>query len=411
MPATATVGAGDFMDLRESLRAEDASRERILGSGWSRWAAAKRGRTEAEYYTALAETADFMAKALHGERGYRLEEAFSTSDFTLLMGDVMSRQLLGRYQDVPAKWPAYARRATVNDFRTQRRIQLDGLEGSFYPSYRKPELTEGKEATLTETGYTYTVDVYEKQFALSWRVLVNDDLNAFASIPDRLARGARRTEDRFVTGLYVSSTGPNATIYATAHKNQIVTGNGAAVSNPPLSVSGLQDAMTVLGNMVDADGEPIMLDAVVLVVPPSLAVVANNLINATEIFAGGNAQTGGGGVAAQMVRANNWMKSMVQVVVNPYLPVIDTTSGTTAWYLFSDPNVSRPALEIGFLRGYETPGVYRKAADMERVGGGGGDPAELGNFDNGEIRWKGMHIIGGVALDYRATVASTGAGS
>lgn len=403
--------AGDFMDLRETLRAEDASRERILGSGWSRWAGAKRGRTEAEYYAALAETADFLAGAIRGRRGYNLEEAFSTSDFSLLMGDVMDRQLLGRYAEVPATWPAYARRAVVNDFRPQRRIQLDGLEGAYYPSFRKAELTEGKEGSLTETGYTYAVDVYEKQFALSWRVLVNDDLNAFASIPDRLARGARRTEDKFVTGLYVESTGPSTSIYTSGHKNIVSTGNGAAVTNPPLSVSGLQDAMTVLGNMVDADGEPIAMDMVTLVVPPALAVVAENMMGATTIFAGGNAQVGGGGVAGQQIQVVNWMRNKVRVVVNPYLPVVDTTHGSTSWYLFADPNVSRPALEIGFLRGYETPGIYRKAPDMQRVGGGGAAVEEMGSFDNGELRWKGMHIIGGVALDYRATVASNGSGS
>jgi hypothetical protein len=409
MPLNAT--AGDFMDLREQLRAEDASRERILGSGWSGWAAAKRGRTEAEYYTALTETADFLAGAMRGRRGYNLVEAFSTSDFSLLMGDVMDRKLLKDYAEVPASWQAYAQRAVVNDFRLQRRIQLDGLEGSYYPNYKKPELTEGREATLTETGYTYSVAVYEKQFALSWQVLVNDDLNAFASIPNRLARGARRTEDRFVTGLYTASTGPDGTIYSVAHKNLVSTANGAAVANPPLSISGLQDAMTVLGNMVDADGEPIAVDMVVLVVPPALEVVANNIINATQILAGGLGQAGGGGVAAQGIYANNWMRNRVRVVVNPYLPIINTTSGSTAWYLFADPNVSRPALEIGFLRGYETPGIYQKAANMQRVGGMGGDPSALGDFDTGEIRWKGMHVIGGTALDFRATVASTGAGS
>jgi hypothetical protein len=399
--------AGEFWELRETIRAEQASTERILAGSGRRMG----GNNNPAYLAQLAEATSFLADVMDGRiPAYRLQEALSTSDFPLLMGDVLDRQMLGRYADIAPAWPAFAKRATVRDFRTVRRIQLDGLEGSFYPNYPKPELTEGREASLTETGYTYSVTVYEKQVALSWQVLINDDLDQFASIPDRLARGARRTEDRFVTGLFVSSTGPNATIYSTAHKNQVVTGNGAAVSNPPLSISGLQDAMTVLGNMVDTDSEPIMMDMVTLVVPPALSVVAENILNATALFVGGNAQVGGGGVAAQQLQVANWMRQKLRVVVDPYLPIINTTSGATAWYLFADPNTSRPALEIGFLRGYEQPSIWRKASNMVRVGGAAADDA-MGDFDTGEIRWKGMHVIGGTALDYRPTVASTGAGS
>jgi hypothetical protein len=399
--------AGEFWELRETILHEQADLDRILAGSGQRVG----GRSDPAYLARLAEATGFIADVMGGRiPAYRLREALSTSDFPLLMGDVLDRQMLGRYAEIAPTWPAYVRRGTVRDFRQVRRVQMDGLEGSFYPTYLKPELTEGREAVVTETGYTYSVAVYEKQIALSWQVLVNDDLDQFASIPDRLARGARRTEDKFVTGLYVSSTGPNATIYSVAHKNLLSTANGAAVANPPLSISGLQDAMTVLGNMVDNDGEPIASDMVTLVVPPALSVVAENILNATALFVGGNAQVGGGGVAAQQLQVNNWMRNRMKVVVNPYLPVINTTSGSTAWYLFADPSVSRPALELGFLRGYEQPSIWRKASNMVRVGGSAPDDT-MGDFDTGEVRYKGVHILGGTALDYRPTVASTGAGS
>ena len=48
--------------------------------------------------------------------------------------------------------------------------------------------------------------------------------------------------------------------------------------------------------------------------------------------------------------AKNSLKGAATVVVNPLLPVIDRVSGTTAWYLFTDPSWDRPAFRYGHLR-------------------------------------------------------------
>lgn len=368
-------------------------------------------RTTPEREARIAEAAEFLADVLDGRRStFWLQEALSTSDFPLLMGDILDRQLLGRYNEIPATYRSYCRIGSVRDFRTVRRLQTDGLEGRYYPTYAKPELTAPREDNdLDETGYTYAVSVYQRAVALNWRMLVNDDLNAFRDIPDRLARGARRTEEYFATQLFVDSAGPHASLYTSGNANIINTTNGASATNPPLNVAGFQDAMTVLGKMLDADGEPIAVGAVHLVVPPALEVVAMNLLNATEILAGGNNQTGGGGSAAQQIRVANWMRNRVRLHVNPYIPIIATTNGNTSWFLFADPSESRPALEVGFLRGYESPSLFQKAPNTQRVGGGL-EPL-LGDFDTNEIRYKGMVIIGGTRMDGKATVASNGSGS
>jgi hypothetical protein len=100
----------------------------------------------------------------------------------------------------------------------------------------------------------------------------------------------------------------------------------------------------------------------------------------------------------------------VRLSVNPYISAIaNSANGNTSWFLFGNPDVGRPALEVGFLRGYETPGLYEKAPNTMRVGGAV-DPM-LGDFDTQERRYKGMLIIGGTRLDGRATVASNGSGS
>ena len=379
--------------------AEGRSWEQILAESGRRLS----GRnTDAAYVARVAEAAQFVSDVLAGKRpAYLLQEAMSTSDFPNLMGDVLDRQLLGRYQEVPVTWPNYAKRARVRDFRSVSRFAVDGLEGRYTSSNKKPELAEPREDNnLTETEYTYAVEVYEKATALNWKMLVNDDLDAFATIPDRLARGARRTEEWFVTSLFVDASGPHASFYTSGNKNK-VTGN------PTLTVAGLQTAMGVLGDMLDANSEPIVVETVELVVPPALEIAALNILNAMQLTIDPNASAG---TAQQVMTTQNWLRGRLRLSVNPYIPVIaSTANGSTSWFLFANPNTGRPALEIGFLTGYETPGLYQKAGNTLRVGGGV-DPL-LGDFDTNEIRYKGMHIIGGTRMNPKATVASNGSGS
>lgn len=371
----------------------------------------------AAYLARLTEAMTLIAGVQKGTvSSYWLQEALSTSDFPLLMGDILDRQLLGKYAETVPTWRNYCKVGTVRDFRTVRRIALDGLEGRYYPNYPKPELVPGKEDnSLDETGYTYAVEVYEKKASINWRMLVNDDLDGFTGIPDRLARGARRTEEHFATVQFVDASGPHASLYTVGNRNIINATNAGAgftANNPPLSLAALQQGMAVMAQLRDADGEPISIDAVELVVPPTLKITAMNIMNATEAWIGtASGDTMGGGSAAQQIHVANWMRSATRLSVNTYIPVVASgANGGTSWFLFANPDSGRPAVEIGFLRGYEQPGLYQKAPNTVRVGGGGADPT-LGDFETGELTYKGMHIIGGTRMDAKATVASNGSGS
>ena len=372
--------------------------------------------SDPRYLDRLERAQDFYLNVLEGRvDSYFMREALSTSDFPLLMGDVLDRMLLGRYNERPPVWANYLKRGTVRDFRQARRIALDGLEGPYYPTYLKPELTAPVEDNvLVETGYTTQVEVYEKATAINWRMLINDDLDAFASIPDRLAEGARRTEQRFATSLYVDASGPHASMYTAAANNTVTTADGAVTNNPALSATALMDALNVLSRQVDAGGDPIIVQGVELVIPPSLEVTALNIFNSPQWemnVAGGNV-TGLANSGGQEVRlvVNNWIAGRFRMSIDPYIPVVaSTANGNTSWFVFANPSTSRPAGEVTFLRGYEAPAILQKTPNTQRIGGGV-EPM-LGDFDTGEIRYKGRHIIGGTRLDLKASVASNGSGT
>ena len=86
-----------------------------------------------------------------------------------------------------------------------------------------------------------------------------------------------------------------------------------------------------------------------------------------------------------------------------------SSNGATSWFLFANPATSRPALEVGFLRGYSEPVLYQKLANSMRVGGGIDQAA--GDFHTMSQEYKGVIAFGGTRLDPKATVGSEGDGS
>lgn len=385
----------DFLELLESVKAEEATVGRMFNSAADGRGIRSLTKKDPRYLRSLSEAAQLVADVTTGRRSMQvLQEAMSTSDFPLLFGDIIDRTMLGKYQEWPSIWSSLARRATVKDFRTVSRFKVDGAEGVL-PIV--PQGSEYREASVSEGRYQYSVAKYGRRIPLLWEVFVNDDLDALRDMPDRLAKAARMTEERFATEVYVDSTGPDATFFSAGNSN-LATGAGSA-----LSLSTLQTAMGAFWSQKDADGNPIFTGQLRLVVPPQLAVLARNILNATEIRNSPGATTG------DQISTTNWVNNeVVSVVVNPWLPIVDTTKGTTAWYLFADPGIGRPAMEMGFLRGHETPELFMKSPNAVRIGGGNVG-AEDGSFETDGIDYKVRHVIGGTLIEPKAAYAAQGA--
>ncbi len=360
-----------------------------------------------EYRQKLGHVAQLYKATLEGDRRAALafQEAMSRADFSYLFGDIIDRQLLAAYQTRDPQWPAFAKRGRVRDFRTVKRYTLDGGEAVLN---KVKELAPYKLRAVTDGKYEYAVEKYGDQIAVSWESLINDDLDALADLPSRLGTAARRTEERFAAALFSDSSGPNSTFFSTGNRNIInTTVVGSTVTpNPALNIVSLQQALQVLMQQRDTDGSPIYIEGVTLVVPPALMVTAENIINATQIMA---ATGGGDGTGNDQLLTNNWMRSRLNLVVNPWLPIVNTTSGNTAWYLFADPNVGRPAMEVGFLMGHDTPELWVRSPNATRVGGGP-VAAEEGDFDHDAVQYRVRMVLGGTLMDVKSGLASSGLG-
>lgn len=390
----------DTLELIETIRTEEASRERLFGDAGVGFRAGS--QPSPRYLQSLAEAARLYERALNGGRRDMLTfaEAMSTSDFPSLFGDILDRQLLGAFREYPSDIESYIRTSLVPDFRTAKRFSVDGAEGVLS---EVAELTEYPAASVDDNADSLSVKKYGRRLHLSWETFVNDDLDAFRRLPDSLARAARRSELKYATQLFVDASGPHASLYTVGFANKVT-------SNPVLSLAALQTAWSNLLAMKDADNEPIFVESVTLVVPPSLEIVANNIVNALQVE-----MVEAGGTANQKIIAKNWMTGRIRVVVNPYIPIVaSTANGATSWFLFADPQGGRAAVELGFLRGHREPALFRKAPNAVRIGGQGLED-DMADFDTDSGQYKVRHVFGGARLTntygYKTTVASNGSGA
>ncbi len=403
--------------------------------------------TGSHYQEAMDKARRIIFRAMEGDRwaALRLQEAMTTSDFPFLFGDVLDRSVLANYAETPYTWSMFAKRATISDLRLARIFRVDHgaaiLDGPIIPNPAGTtpgtgpkglaQVTEYPQSFRTDSGYTDQLFKFGRRMDFSFETIINDDLDALKDTPALFGRAARRTEEKRCTKLYATTTGPNTGFFNTANKNVInptVLGDATAPTNPPFSIDALRWAILVFSNQRDKDGEPISIEDLVLVYGPNLRIDVENVLGAKELWVnneGGNiAQNAALNAMTSGVRmvVANWAAKYAVPALNYYLPIVDTTSGSTSWYLFAKPTSGRPALQMSFLRGREMPQLFMRLPNQVAIGEGSMGPGNSimtgtantnpleGDFETDGVDYKIRHFIGGTLLDPVCAVASTGTG-
>lgn len=363
---------------------------------------------------------------IYGDPGGRnllgLRETMAVTDYQALFVDVLDRIYYGYYNGFPIYNMALVRKHTLRDFRLVSRYLLDGvvttmpgIDPAAPPAQRAllgPTPQDGSPATSTAP-LQYQPLLYQAMTSVNWAAMVNDDLGIFRDLAQRLALAMNRTISKFITTFYTSSTGPNPTLYKGPYNNQIIVANGASTNNPVLNTQGLIDAINVLSLMRDSGGDPISITGrMKLWYGPAYEGTVQNVMNALSIFVqnqGGSGNTQG--FPVQFLQTQPWLVQRMDPVMDPYIPIVCTSSAkNTMWGITVDPDSqARPATEVGFLAGYETPQIFTKVPNTMRAGGGV-DPT-LGDFNSMDQDMKVVCVMGGVNIDGRSTVASTGLGA
>jgi hypothetical protein len=323
-------------------------------------------------------------------REFLIREALTTSDFPYLFGDVLDRQVLASYKAVDPVWKAFVRMSTVRDFKTAYRFAITGGDQYLAEVAEKGEYLASER---NEAKYELAIKKYGRQFDISWETLINDDLGALKDTPERFARAALRTEHRLVTNQYADDDGTHAAgnLYDKVTAGEI---NGSVAL---LTIANLEGGVEAMAGFRDANGEAIMNRAKYLVVPPALEMTARQILTSTTKMWTESA----GGAATAYPTSNVISQYGLQLIIDPYLPIMDASNGDTGWYLFADPS-DIAALEVAYLAGHERPEICMKASDKVTIGGGAINPL-TGDFATDNVFYRVRHCFGICELDWRAT--------
>lgn len=294
--------------------------------------------------------------------------AAGTGDFPQILADSLGKSLRQGYAESPRTWSLWAKRGTAPDFKQQKRPILSELPT---PAAIAPA-GEYIHTNPSDAVEVFTLQKYGHIVSLSWEALMNDDLNAFATIISKQGAAAGRLEDDVAYAPLTSNqtmTEDNVALFHTSsHKN-------LASSGAVLSLTTISAGRAKMRLQTGPKGATLSLMAAHLLVPVEIADLARQIVASTVAPGGTNATEN-----YETIRA-------LTVVEEPRL----STASATAWYLAAR-NSTIDTVEVCFLQDEPQPVLLQEE-----------------EFERDVRKFKVRHTVAGRALDYRGLYKNPGA--
>jgi len=273
----------------------------------------------------------------------RIEKAMnvgghSTSDFPVLLGNVVNRTLLSQYEIARPDFMKLAKEMLSRDFKANYAIKISDTP-DLLPT---DEHGEYQEAALKESAESWKVEKRGRKITLTFEMIVNDSLGGFLTIPSSFAISSRRMESTMFWGLVRSNPtmSDGNKLFSEAHHN-IATGANIGV----VTTQNLSDARASMRNQRTDSGKDYLN-----LVPRYIAIPSEQETNIDVLLLSpGNTEDN------KNANVNNPFYNKMESIVEPSLAEISKKSSV----LFADPRIA-PAFVYSYLRGHKNPYVVRE---------------------------------------------------
>jgi len=294
-----------------------------------------RGASMMDIARASLEQAGFNHRGLDKREVVGAAFTHSTSDFPILLENVMNKILLAAYARAQNTWTRFCKTGDLSDFRAHGRYRT----GSFGNLDSKTENNEFKSKTMSDAvKESITLGTKGNLIGLSREMIINDDLGAFSDMLQSMGRAANRTVEADVYALIASNPtmSDGVALFHASHGN--LASSGAAPSMATIEAARV--AMAMQKDISNSD----FLD-----LRPS-------------VFVGGMS-TGG---EARSINDSQYDPDTTGKLQKPnkvrglFSDVVDSPRIAGAdWYTFADP-MEAPVIEVGFLDGNQEPYLEMK---------------------------------------------------
>lgn len=253
-----------------------------------------------------------------------------TSDFDNLLADVANKSMLKGYEEAEETFQRWTSVGNLPDFKAAKRVDLN----TFPALLEVAPGAEYKYASIGDRGETIQLATYGRMFSINRQAIINDDLDAFTRVPNKMGRAAIRTVGNLVYAtLTANAAMADGVALFHANHNNLLT--GAALSTT--SVDAMDAAMA---KQVDATGNTLNIGLNYIIVPRALKGLAMQIANSEfEI-----------GAATRNNTTPNWMRGVFEVIADARL---DGTSASS-WYGVANPSL-HDTIEVAYLDGNSSP--------------------------------------------------------
>jgi len=270
--------------------------------------------------------------------------AHSTSDFPLILQDAMNKSLRAEIAAEVLNFLPIAQQKNLPDFKTANHYRL----GSFTTPLLIPEGGEVKYGTLTEGREQWRLFSYGIGWKHTREMMINDDMDAFSSVPARQTAAMTRLKLDLFWALITANAlmADGVALFAAGHANLAAGGDVGAPS--PATLGAMRESFRL---QTELGGGRLNLQASHLIIPANLETVVEQIV--TPVAQGGFSPAATANVVPRFVGS-------LGVIVEPRLDA----SSATHWYAAAASYLS---LVFGYLEGAEAV-QFTSEVDFETRG-------------------------------------------
>lgn len=287
--------------------------------------------------------------------------SFSTFSLTDTLSNIAHKMLLRMYRE----WPSLVERicdvAEHNDFKQHTKIAVDGD----VETLQLPPTGEIKHGTLSDETFTNIIFTWARMLSVTRHDFINDDLSAFSRVGQLLGRGAMKSREKllWLTILEPAKVGSfwKTTAQATGVGDVANHITGGSLDNP-----GLEAAEVLIKQMIDTNGDPIIIMPDAVITGTVLGKTAENLlVRRTTQIADENQAPGTG---RRELRVQDEFLGRFGHIETPYIDARQSIPGSAdnVWFLLGDKDY--PAFEYAQLRGEGSPNIDSSDTDFNTLG-------------------------------------------
>lgn len=295
--------------------------------------------------------------------------------FPAILDQTIEKAYKEGHRKVSVTFDRFTKKGSLSDFKTHDNYYIAGPVGEFL---EVPENGELKHDVFKDDKLpTRKLKTYGRQFTLSRKAFIDDDIGLVTSLPARYAAAARKTINKQVFQILVNNPAiyDGTPLFGTNHKNLLKMGTG-------VTQDAMQTMIMALANQLDQFGEAIIINPAKIVVPSGMKFDMYTLFYSPTINTTDNTQA---------VNPLYQYKDSIEVVEDPTINALCGGMGNIMpWWLFGAEG-DCDGIQIDYLNGQEIPTIRRMEA-----------PGQLGFVWDIYLDW-GISV-----MDYRGIVKNPG---